>query len=181
MQSRIKELEKIERIEILPKREPVIHFRFPQPPAHRAHGGGGEGTCEELRRKSRYSGMCDFTIERGDRVALVGVNGAGKSTLIKLLAGMEPPTAGRSSWATTSRSSTSRRTSTRCSILTRACWMTSAELPCRCRRGVAVAAGLFPLFRRRCLQAAGRAFGRRAEPVRTGANAAASFEFSAAG
>ncbi len=35
-----------------------------------------------------------FTIERGDRVALVGVNGAGKSTLIKLLTGDEAPTAG---------------------------------------------------------------------------------------
>jgi ATP-binding cassette, subfamily F, member 3 len=35
-----------------------------------------------------------FTIERGDRIALVGANGAGKSTLIRLLAGMEPPTAG---------------------------------------------------------------------------------------
>jgi ATP-binding cassette subfamily F protein 3 len=36
----------------------------------------------------------NFTIDRGDRIALVGVNGAGKSTLIRMLAGMEPPTAG---------------------------------------------------------------------------------------
>ena len=35
-----------------------------------------------------------FTIDRGDRIALVGVNGAGKSTLIRMLSGMEPPTSG---------------------------------------------------------------------------------------
>src|ERR1035441_5362754 len=36
-----------------------------------------------------------FRIERGDRVALVGVNGAGKSTLIRLLTGDEAPTGGQ--------------------------------------------------------------------------------------
>ena len=43
--------------------------------------------------KQVFSGA-KFTIERGDRVALVGVNGAGKSTLIKLLAGTEALTSG---------------------------------------------------------------------------------------
>ena len=92
VQSRIKELEKIERIEI-PEEEPVIHFKFPQPqPSGR--------TVVEVDNLSKSYGEkqvlrnVNFRIERADRIALVGVNGAGKSTLIKLLTGVETPTAG---------------------------------------------------------------------------------------
>ena len=102
VQSRIKELDKIERIEVPPE-EKTIHFSFPQPkPSGRivaefedvakvypaknsAAANGGE--------KEVFRGV-NFMIEKGDRIALVGVNGAGKSTLIKLLAGAEPPTHG---------------------------------------------------------------------------------------
>jgi ATP-binding cassette subfamily F protein 3 len=92
VQSRVKELEKIERIEI-PEAEPVIHFKFPQPPP------SGRTVVEAENLRKDYGAKCifsdaRFTIERGDRVALVGVNGAGKSTLIKLLIGEELPTAG---------------------------------------------------------------------------------------
>jgi ATP-binding cassette, subfamily F, member 3 len=92
VQSRIKELEKIERIE-LPTEEKSIHFRFPQPkPSGRVvaefkHVAKSYGDHQVFSEGS-------FFIERGDRVALVGVNGAGKSTLIKILAGTEPVTAG---------------------------------------------------------------------------------------
>ena len=92
VQSRIKELEKIERIEIPPE-EKTIHFSFPQPkPSGRIvaefnHVDKSYGTKEVFRDVS-------FVIERADRIALVGVNGAGKSTLIKLLAGTEPLTRG---------------------------------------------------------------------------------------
>ncbi len=92
VQSRIKELEKIERIEIPPE-EGAIHFRFPQPKP------SGRVVAEFKEVSKSYGdkfvfGDVNFLIERGDRIALVGVNGAGKSTLIKLLAGAEPLTSG---------------------------------------------------------------------------------------
>jgi ATP-binding cassette subfamily F protein 3 len=100
VQSRIKELEKIERIEVPPE-EKTIHFTFPQPkPSGRivaefvdvaktypAKPGSNSGEKEVFRD-------VNFLIEKGDRIALVGVNGAGKSTLIKLLAGAEKTTRG---------------------------------------------------------------------------------------
>ena len=92
VQSRIKELEKIVRIEI-PEEEPVIHFKFPQPPPSGRTVVEAEGLSKSYGPKHVFSNA-RFTIERGDRVALVGVNGAGKSTLIKLLTGAEAPTAG---------------------------------------------------------------------------------------
>jgi len=92
VQSRIKELDKIERIEI-PLEEPVIHFNFPQPPPSGRMVVEAEELAKSYGPKHVFSNA-RFFIERGDRVALVGVNGAGKSTLIKLLTGVEAPTAG---------------------------------------------------------------------------------------
>lgn len=92
VQSRIKELEKIGRIEI-PEEEPVIHFKFPQPAPSGRMVAEAEGLGKSYGEKPVFSGA-RFSIERGDRVALVGVNGAGKSTLIRLLTGAEAPTEG---------------------------------------------------------------------------------------
>jgi ATP-binding cassette subfamily F protein 3 len=92
VQSRIKELEKIERIEI-PEEEAVIHFKFPQPPPSGRTVVEAENLFKSYGAKQVLHGV-NFTIERGDRVALVGVNGAGKSTLIRLLTGDETPTSG---------------------------------------------------------------------------------------
>ena len=92
VQSRIKELEKIERIEI-PEEEPIIHFKFPQPPPSGRTVVEAESLTKSYGPKQVLKNV-NFTIERGDRVALVGVNGAGKSTLIKLLTGDEAPTSG---------------------------------------------------------------------------------------
>jgi ATP-binding cassette subfamily F protein 3 len=97
VQSRIKELEKIERIEV-PEEEATIHFSFPQPPA------SGRTVIEVSNLTKVYPtptggtktilDNVSFTIERGDRIALVGANGAGKSTMIRMLSGLEAPTSG---------------------------------------------------------------------------------------
>jgi ATP-binding cassette, subfamily F, member 3 len=93
VQSRIKELEKIERIEIPPE-EKAIHFSFPQPKPSGRIVAEFQNVSKAYGSKLVFSGV-NFIIERGDRVALVGVNGAGKSTLIKLLSGAEPLTTGQ--------------------------------------------------------------------------------------
>jgi len=92
VQSRIKELEKMERIQ-LPEEEKTIHFSFPQPKPGGRIVAEFEGVAKSYGAKEVFRNV-NFMIERGDRIALVGVNGAGKSTLIKLLAGIEPLSAG---------------------------------------------------------------------------------------
>ncbi|MGO9647014.1 MAG: ribosomal protection-like ABC-F family protein [Terriglobales bacterium] len=92
VQSRIKELEKIERIE-LPEEEKTIHFSFPQPKASGRIVAEFAGVAKAYGEKNVFRDV-SFMIERGDRIALVGVNGAGKSTLIKLLAQEEDLTQG---------------------------------------------------------------------------------------
>src|SRR5580693_4442704 len=92
VQSRIKELDKIERIE-LPEEEKTIHFSFPQPKASGRIVAEFQNVSKSYGEKFVFGGV-NFIIERGDRIALVGVNGAGKSTLIKLLTGNEPLSSG---------------------------------------------------------------------------------------
>ncbi len=92
VQSRIKELERIERIEVPPD-EKTIYFRFPQPKPSGRIVAEFRDVAKSYGAKRVFSGAT-FHIERGDRIALVGVNGAGKSTLIKLLSGEEPVSSG---------------------------------------------------------------------------------------
>ena len=92
VQSRIKELEKIDKIE-LPDEERVIHFSFPQPRPSGRMVAELRSVAKSYGEKSVFENV-SFVLNRGDRVALVGVNGAGKSTLIKLLSGAEPVTKG---------------------------------------------------------------------------------------
>jgi ATP-binding cassette subfamily F protein 3 len=92
VQSRIKELDKIERIEIPPD-EKTIYFKFPQPKPSGRIVAEFKNVSKSYGEKHVFSGA-NFNIERGDRIALVGVNGAGKSTLIKILSGEEPVSSG---------------------------------------------------------------------------------------
>jgi len=85
VQSRLKDLERMEVIELPPEAKP-IHFRFPEGPRT------GRVVLELAEATAGYGGTPVFTnlnciLEKGDRIALVGPNGAGKSTLMKLLAG----------------------------------------------------------------------------------------------
>jgi ATP-binding cassette subfamily F protein 3 len=92
VQSRVKALEKIERIE-LPPEGPRVHFRFPQPPRTGELVVALEGVGKAYGDLRVYEGL-DFRLHRGEKIALVGPNGAGKSTLLKLLAGALEPDAG---------------------------------------------------------------------------------------
>ncbi len=97
VQSRVKKIEKIERIEIPPE-ERAVRFEFSEPP----RSGDDVLLMNDLAKVWRredgtdhpvFSGISGI-IRRGNRIALVGVNGAGKSTLLKLLAGRAEPTSG---------------------------------------------------------------------------------------
>ena len=179
VQSRIKELDRIERIEI-PPQEKTIRFSFPQPKPSGRVVAEFKNVAKSYGDHQVFSGV-DFIVERGDRVALVGVNGAGKSTLIKILAGAEPVNAGE--------------------------YIARAQRPARLLRpgpvqgtgpqrahdrrpGHGGAArhqyraaqhpGLFPVLRGRRLQDHRRALRRRAQPLRAGPHAHDALEFPAA-
>ena len=92
VQSRIKMLEKVERIEV-DSAARHIHFKFPQPPRTGRVVQRLAGVHKAYGDNVVYAGV-DFSAERGERIALVGINGAGKSTLLKMLAGVLPFDAG---------------------------------------------------------------------------------------
>ena len=92
VQSRIKMLEKVERIEVPPERK-RIHFQFPAA----VKSGRIALDLKQVRKVYGQKVVIDgvsLHIERGDRVALVGPNGAGKSTLMRMLSGAEAPDSG---------------------------------------------------------------------------------------
>ena len=93
-QSRRKELERIEEARVeLPDDRSTVRFRFPPAP----HSGREVVTLKNAAfsygTKRIFSGL-DFILQRGRRVAIVGVNGVGKTTLLKILAGDLSPSSG---------------------------------------------------------------------------------------
>ena len=93
VQSRIKMLEKIERLQPPTPDQGTIHFSFPQPPRSGKEVVKLEGVTQRYGALTVFQGV-DLTIYRGQKVALVGLNGAGKSTLMKIIAGLLEPTEG---------------------------------------------------------------------------------------
>ncbi|WP_416241679.1 ABC-F family ATP-binding cassette domain-containing protein [Eggerthella sinensis] len=92
VQDRVKKLEKIKRIE-LPEEKKTVKFNFKQPPRTGDEVVKARGLVKRYGDKKVYDGF-DFTMYRGDKIALVGPNGAGKSTLLKMIAGAIEPDAG---------------------------------------------------------------------------------------
>ncbi|CAN5258997.1 ABC-F family ATP-binding cassette domain-containing protein [soil metagenome] len=89
VQSRIKQLEKMERIERPRKLQKKFHFHFPQPERGSQRVVTLDNVSQSYGDLQVYRNL-DLTIERGERTVLVGPNGSGKSTLIKILAGVLP-------------------------------------------------------------------------------------------
>jgi ATPase subunit of ABC transporter with duplicated ATPase domains len=92
VQSRIKALDKIEKIE-LPKKRQVVHFDFRRPPRSGDEVATLSGVTKSYGRRVVHDGLT-FTIRRGERWCVMGKNGAGKTTLLRMVAGVLAPDAG---------------------------------------------------------------------------------------
>jgi ATPase subunit of ABC transporter with duplicated ATPase domains len=92
VQSRIKALDKIEKIE-LPKKRQVVHFDFRRPPRSGDEVAVLDGVTKSYGRRVVHDGLT-FTIRRGERWCVMGKNGAGKTTLLRMVAGVLSPDSG---------------------------------------------------------------------------------------
>ncbi|HWH32012.1 MAG TPA: ABC-F family ATP-binding cassette domain-containing protein, partial [Egibacteraceae bacterium] len=87
VQSRIKQLDKLDRVVVPQSRTKALKFRFPPPPRSGREVLRLDGVVKRYGDLTVYDGL-DLSLERGQKIALVGPNGAGKSTLLKILAGV---------------------------------------------------------------------------------------------
>jgi ATPase subunit of ABC transporter with duplicated ATPase domains len=93
VQSRVKKLDKIEKIE-LPRRRQAVQFEFRAPPRSGDDVASFRGVHKAYGSQSIYAGL-DFAVRRKERWCILGANGAGKSTLLKLVAGAAEPDRGQ--------------------------------------------------------------------------------------
>jgi ATPase subunit of ABC transporter with duplicated ATPase domains len=93
VQSRVKKLEKIDRVEP-PKRRQTVLFEFPQAPRSGEDVASLKNVHKRYGSRSIYEGL-DFHVRRKERWCVMGINGAGKSTLLKLVTGTTKPDEGR--------------------------------------------------------------------------------------
>jgi len=92
VQSRVKKLDKIERVE-MPRRREAVRFEFRTPPRSGDDVAGFKNVHKAYGSQSIYAGL-DFQVRRKERWCVLGANGAGKSTLLKLVAGATGPDQG---------------------------------------------------------------------------------------
>src|SRR5256885_3213077 len=92
VQSRVKKLDKIEKVEP-PRRRQTIAFEFPTAPRSGEDVISLKHVHKRYGSRSIYAGL-DFMVRRKERWCVMGVNGAGKSTLLKLVAGAAEPDEG---------------------------------------------------------------------------------------
>ena len=116
VQSRVKALEKIERIE-LPKKRRVVEFDFRQPPRSGDQVAVLQGVTKMYGRRVVHDGL-DLTIRRGERWSVMGRNGSGKTTLLKMVAGALAPDAGGVKLGASLSSGTLRSRRSKCSTRT---------------------------------------------------------------
>lgn len=93
VQSRIKMLDKIERIPAPEQDDAVMNFKFPPPPNSGHMVAKLDGVAKAYGNLNIFNGF-DFEINKGEKFAIVGPNGAGKSTFCRLITGQEEPDAG---------------------------------------------------------------------------------------
>lgn len=94
VQERVRRLEQIKsELVVLPQASKKVHFNFPAPPRTADTVVSVEHVSKHFEDAVVYNDV-NVVLYRGDHVALVGPNGAGKSTLMKLICGIEKPTAG---------------------------------------------------------------------------------------